>query len=92
MEQEGPVSRLSTVSYSGDPPYNVKISGHANAKGRHREFAMASGEMTEVAFRTFLEETLEACAAVSRSGAVHFVCMDWIFTVCSTRSRKFCLI
>ena len=26
-----------------DPPYNVKISGHANAKGRHREFAMASG-------------------------------------------------
>ncbi|WP_254684806.1 ParB/Srx family N-terminal domain-containing protein [Sulfitobacter sp. JL08] len=60
-----------------DPPYNVKISGHANAKGRHREFAMASGEMTEVAFRTFLEETLEACAAVSRSGAVHFVCMDW---------------
>ncbi len=60
-----------------DPPYNVKISGHANAKGRHREFAMASGEMTEVAFREFLEETLGACAAVSRSGAVHFVCMDW---------------
>jgi hypothetical protein len=29
-----------------DPPYNVRISGHANAKGRHREFAMASGEMT----------------------------------------------
>ena len=29
-----------------DPPYNVRINGHANAKGRHREFAMASGEMT----------------------------------------------
>ena len=28
-----------------DPPYNVKINGHANARGRHREFAMASGEM-----------------------------------------------
>lgn len=27
-----------------DPPYNVKISGHANTKGRHREFAMASGK------------------------------------------------
>lgn len=60
-----------------DPPYNVKINGHANAKGRHREFAMASGEMSDAAFRTFLEETLGACAAVSRPGAVHFVCMDW---------------
>ncbi len=29
-----------------DPPYNVKINGHANVAGRHREFAMASGEMT----------------------------------------------
>src|SRR3954452_17323592 len=34
-----------------DPPYNVRISGHANAKGRHREFAMASGEMTGEALR-----------------------------------------
>ena len=39
-----------------DPPYNVKINGHANAAGRHREFAMASGEMTTAAFRTFLTE------------------------------------
>lgn len=60
-----------------DPPYNVKINGHANAKGRHREFAMASGEMSESAFRKFLEETLGAAAAVSRDGAVHYVCMDW---------------
>jgi DNA modification methylase len=60
-----------------DPPYNVKINGHANAKGRHREFAMASGEMSEDAFRQFLKETLGAAAAVSRAGAVHFVCMDW---------------
>ncbi|VWX58355.1 Methyltransferase [Sphingorhabdus sp. 109] len=60
-----------------DPPYNVKINGHANAKGRHREFAMASGEMNEAEFRMFLAETLGACAKVSRSGAVHFICMDW---------------
>lgn len=60
-----------------DPPYNVKINGHANAKGRHREFAMASGEMSEAEFRTFLNDTLGACASVSRDGAVHFVCMDW---------------
>jgi len=60
-----------------DPPYNVKIQGHANVASRHREFAMASGEMTDAAFRTFLAETLGACAAVSRDGAVHYVCMDW---------------
>jgi hypothetical protein len=60
-----------------DPPYNVKINGHANAKGRHREFAMASGEMSDPEFQGFLHETLGAAAAVSRLGAVHFICMDW---------------
>ena len=60
-----------------DPPYNVRISGHANAKGRHREFAMASGEMSESQFREFLASTLGAAARVSRDGAIHFICMDW---------------
>lgn len=60
-----------------DPPYNVRIGGHANANGRHREFAMASGEMSEPEFRAFLSEALGAAARVSRDGAVHFVCMDW---------------
>jgi len=60
-----------------DPPYNVRINGHANARGRHREFAMASGEMSTGAFQAFLKETLSACVRVSRDGAVHFICMDW---------------
>lgn len=60
-----------------DPPYNVKINGHANAAGRHREFAMASGEMSTAEFRAFLAETLGAAAQVTRDGGVHFVCMDW---------------
>ena len=60
-----------------DPPYNVKIQGHANVTSQHREFAMASGEMDQAGFRNFLAETLGACAAVSRDGAVHYVCMDW---------------
>jgi hypothetical protein len=34
-----------------DPPYNVRIGGHAVAAGSHREFAMASGEMSEAEFR-----------------------------------------
>ncbi|MFC4668327.1 DNA-methyltransferase [Seohaeicola nanhaiensis] len=60
-----------------DPPYNVRIDGNVNSRGRHREFAMASGEMSEAEFRAFLEATLGAAARVSRDGAVHFVCMDW---------------
>src|SRR5262249_48099363 len=50
---------------------------HANAVGRHREFAMASGEMDQAEFRAFLRQTLGVSASVSRDGAVHFVCMDW---------------
>lgn len=60
-----------------DPPYNVRIGGHAVAKGSHREFAMASGEMSESEFRQFLTETLGTAVAVSREGSVHFICMDW---------------
>lgn len=60
-----------------DPPYNVRISGHAVKKGSHREFAMASGEMSDADFRSFLTDTLGAAAKVSRDGAVHFISMDW---------------
>lgn len=60
-----------------DPPYNVRINGHANARGRHREFAMASGEMSKTEFRAFLRDSLDPCVKVSRPGAVHFICMDW---------------
>ncbi len=60
-----------------DPPYNVRIQGHANVKSKHAEFAMASGELSDPEFRVFLTDTLGGCVAVSRNGAVHFVCMDW---------------
>jgi len=41
-----------------DPPYNVRVGGHVSGKGakRHREFPMASGELTEEEFGRFLEE------------------------------------
>jgi hypothetical protein len=39
-----------------DPPYNVHIDGNVSGLGaiRHREFAMASGEMSPDEFRAFL--------------------------------------
>ena len=62
-----------------DPPYNVKIDGHVCGSGkvRHREFAMATGEMDKADFTTFLRDALAAMASVSLDGAIHFVCMDW---------------
>ena len=61
-----------------DVPYNVKVSsiGGRGAK-KHREFAMASGEMPREDYIVFLVEALGMAAAVSVDGAVHFVCMDW---------------
>lgn len=65
-----------------DPPYNVKIDGHVCGSGtvKHREFAMASGEMDAGAFTAFLEDSLGAMAAASLDGAIHFVSMDWRHT------------
>jgi DNA modification methylase len=62
-----------------DPPYNVPIDGHATGLGRirHRDFAMASGEMSVTAFTDFLQLTLGNAAAKARDGAIAFVCMDW---------------
>lgn len=62
-----------------DPPYNVKIDGNVCGLGgiKHREFAFASGEMTERQFTNFLADTLGNAAATMRDGAIAFVCMDW---------------
>ena len=61
-----------------DPPYNVRVRdivGRGQVK--HTEFAMASGELSRSDFIGFLKSTLTQAAAVSRDGAVHYVCMDW---------------
>jgi DNA modification methylase len=62
-----------------DPPYNVKIDGHVGGAGKvkHREFAMATGEMSQDQFTGFLTEVLGHMAGASCDGAIHFVCMDW---------------
>src|SRR3546814_1101015 len=43
----------------------------------HREFAMASGEMSEAEFIAFLASVFEQLAAFSIDGAIHYQCMDW---------------
>ena len=62
-----------------DPPYNVPINGHVCGLGsvKHREFAMASGEMSHEEFTAFLRTVMEHLAAHSVNGSIHYHCMDW---------------
>jgi hypothetical protein len=62
-----------------DPPYNVKIDGHVSGKGKtsHREFEMASGEMSEAEFTGFLLQTFRRIGAYCRGGALIYSFMDW---------------
>jgi len=62
-----------------DPPYNVRIDGHASGLGRnrHAEFDMASGEMDEAEFAGFLASVFANLAVHSADGSIHYICMDW---------------
>lgn len=62
-----------------DPPYNVPVAGHVSGLGKnqHREFAMASGEMSEAEFTAFLKTVFERLADASADGSLHYICMDW---------------
>ena len=55
-----------------DPPYNVAIDGHATGLGkvRHREFGMASGEMSSTEFTDFLRKAMIADHTIYKSGIV----------------------
>lgn len=62
-----------------DPPYNVPIDGHVGNSGstQHREFPMASGEMTRAEFTHFLERAFRNLVDHAVDGSIHFICMDW---------------
>lgn len=62
-----------------DPPYNVRIDGHVTGNGRvkHREFAMAFGEMDADQFVAFLRTWVELARSAMTGAGVIFTCMDW---------------
>jgi DNA modification methylase len=71
-------SRRAAMVFT-DPPFNVRIDGHATGNGaiRHREFAMASGEMSEAEFVSFLNSSLRLLCEFSANNSIHFICEDW---------------
>jgi DNA modification methylase len=62
-----------------DPPWNIPIEGHVSGLGaaKHKDFVMASGEMTAAEFEAFLAMSLGHAARCSEDGSIHFVCMHW---------------
>jgi DNA modification methylase len=61
-----------------DPPYNLSIKRALRANSRRRrEFAMASGEMTQDEYKRFLTAIFRNLCAASVDGSIHFVCIDW---------------
>jgi hypothetical protein len=61
-----------------DPPFNVRVDGHVSGLGRikHREFAMASGEMSSPQFADFLASVFANLAAHSADGSLHYHFID----------------
>jgi DNA modification methylase len=65
-----------------DSPYNVVIDGNVCGAGsvHHREFAMASGEMSKSEFTDFLAKVMEQLIKFSVDGSIHYLFMDFRHT------------
>jgi hypothetical protein len=59
-----------------DEPYNVPIAGHVTG-GAHREFQMASGEMTDPEFLAFNVAWIGAVVPYLCRGGVFGTFIDW---------------
>ena len=69
---EGEVGRLVLT----DEPYNVAITGNVT-KGRHREFAMAPGEMSAAEYLAFNEAWMRAVLPHLCDGGLLGTFIDW---------------
>ncbi len=73
------MANASATAVLTDPPYNVPVRGHviSNTESEHREFVMASGEMSTPEFQNFLNTSLLNAMQHLCSGAILYVFMDW---------------
>jgi len=73
------VGEQAVRTVASDVPYNVEIAGHVSGLGKnqHAEFAMASGEMNDAEFVSFLVLAIAAVRAHLVDGALLYLFMDW---------------
>jgi len=61
-----------------DPPYNVSAKSiGSSGKTKHKDFAMAAGEMKESEFENFLYTCMALCAKYSGEKALSYFWIDW---------------
>lgn len=70
---EGELARLVLT----DPPYNVPNFGHVTSDGRHREFAMANGEMSVEEYGAFNSDWMSTTALHLVDGGLIGPFIDW---------------
>jgi DNA modification methylase len=75
-----------------DAPYNCPVNGHVSGLGKvkHREFEMASGEMTRSQFQAFLTTNLSLAASCLVEGGIASLCMDWRNTMILQQALEAC--
>ena len=72
------MGRERAAAAISDPPYNLRVkSFQGRGKIKHREFAHASGEMTQSEFTEFLRQWMVHVARHSADGSLIYVFMDW---------------
>ena len=67
--------KLANLSVN-DPGYNVRVNGHVSSTKRHKEFAMASGEMSDSIFEGHLASAHRIAAENVEPGALIYSSMD----------------
>ncbi|WP_247807802.1 MULTISPECIES: DNA methyltransferase [unclassified Bradyrhizobium] len=61
-----------------DPPYNLRIGTTlGRGKIKHREFQVASGEMSSPEFTDFLTSWMRLAVQFSHDRSMHYIFMDW---------------
>lgn len=60
-----------------DSPYAVSITRHVSRSGKHPEFVMGVGEMSDDEFISFLTSFLRHSSNYSRPGSIQWAFMDW---------------
>jgi DNA modification methylase len=61
-----------------DPPWNLPAESlGGKGKIKHRDFAMAHGEMSRAQFTEFLRNAFTRLVEASADGSIHFLVIDW---------------
>lgn len=70
-------SKKATMVFT-DPPYNLRVDNICGLGAiKHKDFAMASGEMSSDEFQNFLLTNFKLLKEFSAEGSLHYTCIDW---------------